>query len=134
MTSLLLNVQNLAKHSAIANNNEEKCENHWMFNQHQSKSKDLDQVSIASSTHFTLVNGCGRDGNIKTNSSFCRHDRKITILTMTMTLVFIIGIIIAIYFMERKSKFNGHYDIQINLLFHNRKSSFHAVSSPVRTK
>lgn len=103
MTSLLLNVQNLAKHTELKQN-EEKQDNHWMFNQHQqrSKPKDLDQVSIASSTHFTLVNGCGRDSNVKTNSSFCRHDRKITILTMTMTLVFIIGIIIAIYFMERK--------------------------------
>lgn len=110
MTSLLLNVQNLAKHSAITEN--ENSENHWMFNhqqQQRSKPKDLDQVSIASSTHFTLVNGCGRDSNVKTNSSFCRHDRMVTILTMTMTLVFIIGIIIAIYFMERKSNLTLNY-------------------------
>lgn len=105
MTSLLLNVQNLSKHTAIKNEENHgvnSIEQHWMYNQ-RAKPKDIDQVSIASSTHFTLVNGCGRD-NLKPDTSFCRHDRKITILTVTMTLVFVIVIIGMIYLMERKNK------------------------------
>lgn len=106
MTSLLLNVQNLSKHTAIKNEEHHgvnSIEQQWMYNNQRAKPKDIGQVSIASSTHFTLVNGCGRE-NLKPNSSFCRHDRKITILTVTMTLVFIIGIIAMIYLMERKNK------------------------------
>lgn len=105
MTSLLLNVQNLSKHTAMKNEESHgvnSIEQNWINNQ-RAKPKDIDQVSIASSTHFTLVNGCGRE-NLKPDTSFCRHDRKVTILTVTMTLVFIIVIIAMIYLMERKNK------------------------------
>lgn len=64
--------------------------------------KDFDQVSIASSTHFTVVNGFGR-ANIKPKSnSLCRQGRQLTILIMTMSILFMIGIIGAIYLMESK--------------------------------
>jgi hypothetical protein len=69
---------------------------------HQPKAKDLDQISIASSTHFTVVNGFGRS-NIKPKSnSICRQGRQITILIVTMSVFFMIGIIGAIYLMDSK--------------------------------
>ena len=84
-------------------------QNHLMLNitEHdeihpQPKAKDLDQVSIASSTHFTVVNGFGRS-NIKPKSnSICRQGRQITILIVTMSVLFMIGIITAIYLMDSK--------------------------------
>jgi hypothetical protein len=83
--------------------------NHLMLNitdhgspQRQPKAKDFDQVSIASSTHFTVVNGFGRS-NIKPKSnSICRQGRQITILIVTMSVLFMIGIIAAIYLMDSK--------------------------------
>lgn len=72
--------------------------------QHQQKAKDFDQVSIASSTHFTVVNGFGRS-NIKPKSnSICRQGRQITILIMTMSILFMIGILGAIYLMDKRAK------------------------------
>lgn len=69
---------------------------------HRPKAKDPDQVSIASSTHFTVVNGFGRS-NIKPKSnSLCRQGRQITILIVTMSILFMIGIMSAIYFMDSK--------------------------------
>ena len=68
----------------------------------QQKAKDFDQVSIASSTHFTVVNGFGR-ANIKPKSnSLCRQGRQITILIVTMSVLFMIGIIGAVYLMDSK--------------------------------
>ncbi|XP_070491577.1 GATA zinc finger domain-containing protein 14-like [Chironomus tepperi] len=66
--------------------------------------KDHDQLSIASSTHFTLVNGCGRSTNLKSHNSFCRHGRQITILIVTMTIFFTIGILFVLYLMDRRAK------------------------------
>jgi hypothetical protein len=64
------------------------------------KAKELDSVSIASSTHFTMVNGFGRS-NIKTKSnSICRQGRQITVLIVTMSSLFMIGIILVIYLMD----------------------------------
>jgi hypothetical protein len=68
---------------------------------HNSKAKDPDQLSLASSNHFTLVNGIGR-ANLKSQNSFCRHGRRITILVVIMTAVFTIGILGILYLMDRK--------------------------------
>ena len=69
---------------------------------YQLRRKEHDQLSIASSTHFTLVNGCGRSSNLKSHNSFCRHGRQITILIVTMTIFFTIGILFVLYLMDRK--------------------------------
>jgi hypothetical protein len=69
---------------------------------HQHKAKDPDQVSVASSTHFTVVNGFGRANVRPKSSSLCSPGRQITILVVTMTLLFMIGIIGAIYLMDRE--------------------------------
>lgn len=87
----------------------QQSQNHLVLNitengaiHHQPKAKDSDQVSIASSTHFTVVNGFGRS-NIKTKSnSICRQGRQLTILIVTMSVLFMIGIIAAIYLMDSK--------------------------------
>jgi hypothetical protein len=66
------------------------------------KAKELDQISIASSTHFTMVNGFGRS-NIRTKSnSICRQGRQITVLIVTMSSLFMIAIITVIYLMDSK--------------------------------
>lgn len=71
-------------------------------NNNKADSKDIDQVSIASSTHFTVVNGFGRSNVKPKSNSICRQGRQITILIVTMSVLFMIGIIGAIYLMERK--------------------------------
>jgi len=84
---LVLNITNTAsEHDAIG----------------QHKAKDLDQVSIASSTHFTVVNGFGRSNVKPKSNSICRQGRQITILIVTMSVFFMIGIIGAIYLMDSK--------------------------------
>jgi hypothetical protein len=92
-----------------SDSNAQPSQNHLTLNitdndaiHHQPKAKDCDQVSIASSTHFTVVNGFGRS-NIKPKSnSICRQGRQITILIGTMSVLFLIGIIGAIYLMDSK--------------------------------
>lgn len=71
-------------------------------NNRKADAKDIDQVSIASSTHFTVVNGFGRSNVKPKSNSICRQGRQITILIVTMSVLFMIGIIGAIYLMERK--------------------------------
>lgn len=64
--------------------------------------KDIDTLSIASSTHFTVVNGLDRYRNkISQNNSCCRK-HKLTVLTLTMSSIFMFGIIVAVYLFESK--------------------------------
>jgi hypothetical protein len=63
------------------------------------KTKDVDQLSVASSTHFTIVNGFGTPRRFK-DTSLCRRSRQITILIVTMTILFMIAISVTIFLME----------------------------------
>ena len=91
-------------------NAQQSQQNHLVLNitsenqdqQQQQKAKDFDQVSIASSTHFTVVNGFGRSNVKPKSNSICRQSRQITILIVTMSVLFMIGIIGAIYLMDSK--------------------------------
>lgn len=65
------------------------------------KTKDFDSVSVASSTHFTVVNGIGRQPKMP-KSGLCDRGHQITVLIVTMSAVFMIGIVAAVYFMESK--------------------------------
>ena len=56
-----------------------------------------DAVSIASSTHFTVVNGA-RQRACKKRS--CCHKHKLTVLVVTMSTLFMLGIIVAVYLFE----------------------------------
>lgn len=63
------------------------------------KKIDPDSVSIASSMHFTVVNVNARPP-VKPRS-FCRK-HQLTILVVTMSILFMIGILCAIVFLECK--------------------------------
>ncbi|CAH1187557.1 unnamed protein product [Phyllotreta striolata] len=65
------------------------------------KFADPDSVSIASSTHFTVVNVNTRQKSPK--RSFCRK-HQLTILVLTMSAVFTIGIMAAIILLEMRAK------------------------------
>ena len=73
----------------------------------KSETKEFDTVSIASSTHFTVVNGMSRFDNDKSKISplrkiLCNKSHQITILILTMSLIFLMGILLAIYLLESK--------------------------------
>lgn len=85
-----------------------------MDNITQLKTKDFDTISMASSTHFTVVNGMGRpERNIKDGP--CSRGHQITVLIITMSLIFLIGILGAIFFLERKyTIYKNFVHIKIN--------------------
>lgn len=64
------------------------------------KQPEPDNVSIASSMHFTVVNINSRPSRVP-KRSFCRK-HQLTILVLSMSALFTIGIIAAIYVMESK--------------------------------
>lgn len=71
------------------------------FKLRNSSTKDFDSMSMASSTHFTVVNGIGRPPKVP-KSSLCDRGHQITVLIVTMSMFFMIGISLAVYFMESK--------------------------------
>lgn len=75
-----------------------------VFRSKMRHAKDLDSISIASSTHFTVVNGIGRPPKVP-KSGLCDRGHQITVLIVTMSIFFMIGISLAVYFMESKSSF-----------------------------
>ncbi|XP_063701970.1 uncharacterized protein LOC134832015 [Culicoides brevitarsis] len=65
--------------------------------------KDFDSISLASSTHFTVVNGIGRPPKVP-KSGLCDRGHQITVLIVTMSIFFMIGISLAVYFMEMRAR------------------------------
>lgn len=70
------------------------------------KKNDPDNVSIASSMHFTVVNVNTRPP-VKPRS-FCRK-HQLTILVVTMSALFTLGIVCAIVFLESEYKIKRTY-------------------------
>ncbi|KAL3282631.1 hypothetical protein HHI36_005806 [Cryptolaemus montrouzieri] len=64
------------------------------------KKPEPDNVSLASSTHFTVVNMHTRPPKPR---SFCRK-HQLTILVVTMSTLFTIGIMAAIWFLEKRAQ------------------------------
>lgn len=65
--------------------------------------RDLDTASVASSTHFTVVNGYTKQlTNKEPKSCCCDHSHQITILVISMTILFSACILAAICFVESK--------------------------------
>lgn len=65
-----------------------------------------DTQSIASSTHFTVVNGYTKHRTGKeTKSCCCDHSHQITVLVISMTILFSACILAAICFVESKYYF-----------------------------
>ncbi|XP_023011597.2 uncharacterized protein isoform X2 [Leptinotarsa decemlineata] len=65
------------------------------------KKPDPDAVSVASSMHFTVVNVNTRQR--PPQRSFCRK-HQLTILVLTMSVLFTVGILTAILFLEMRAK------------------------------
>ncbi|CAG9805368.1 unnamed protein product [Chironomus riparius] len=67
--------------------------------------KELDQLSMASSTHFTMINGFGRSSMKRKSKSFiCKRSRQVSVLIVTMSFLFIIGLSIAVLLIELRNR------------------------------
>lgn len=71
------------------------------------KTKDVDTISIASSTHFTMVNGMGGPQRVS-SGGICSRGHQITILIVSMSMLFLIGIIFAVYLLEMRAREMPH--------------------------
>lgn len=60
--------------------------------------KQMDTASVASSTHFTVVNGLGRPANVY-RKSWCARN-QLTVLVCTMSFLFMVGLLAGILYME----------------------------------
>uniref|UniRef100_A0A182WJY9 Uncharacterized protein n=1 Tax=Anopheles minimus TaxID=112268 RepID=A0A182WJY9_9DIPT len=67
------------------------------------KGKDPDSVSVASSTHFTMVNGIGGPQRV-IKTGICSSGHQITILIVTMSIIFMIGICSAVFLLEMRAR------------------------------
>ncbi|XP_015119413.1 uncharacterized protein LOC107042747 [Diachasma alloeum] len=64
--------------------------------------KTLDSISVASSTHFTVVNGLGRPMAVYKKSWCARH--QLTVLVCTMSFLFMVGLFAGILWMEIRAR------------------------------
>lgn len=71
------------------------------FKSSNKNTKDIDTISMASSTHFTVVNGMGGPQKLQ-NNGLCSRGHQITVLIVTMSVIFMIGISAAVFFLECK--------------------------------
>ncbi|XP_055532340.1 uncharacterized protein LOC129722695 isoform X2 [Wyeomyia smithii] len=67
------------------------------------KTKDPDSVSVASSTHFTMINGVGGSQRLP-KGGICSRGHQITVLIVTMSIVFMVGICAAVFFLEMRAR------------------------------
>ncbi|XP_058802253.1 uncharacterized protein LOC131670567 [Phymastichus coffea] len=68
--------------------------------------KQLDSVSVASSTHFTVVNGLGRPSVVK-KKSWCARN-QLTVLVCSTSLLFMLGLLLGVLYMDMRvrTKYN----------------------------
>ncbi|CAH1130515.1 unnamed protein product [Ceutorhynchus assimilis] len=71
------------------------------------KQPEPDNVSIASSMHFTVVNVNSRPHRVP-KRSFCRK-HQLTILVLSMSALFTIGILAAVYVLEMRARDQRRY-------------------------
>ncbi|XP_011637805.1 uncharacterized protein LOC105427655 [Pogonomyrmex barbatus] len=64
--------------------------------------KQMDTASVASSTHFTVVNGLGRPTTVY-RKSWCARN-QLTVLVCTMSLLFMVGLLAGILYMEMRAR------------------------------
>ncbi|XP_075159903.1 uncharacterized protein LOC142233020 isoform X2 [Haematobia irritans] len=67
------------------------------------KTKDMDTVSIASSMHFTMVNG-EAGANKKTKKGLCDRGRQVTVLIISMSTIFLLLIMGMVYALEMRAR------------------------------
>ncbi|XP_048506678.1 uncharacterized protein LOC105692496 isoform X2 [Athalia rosae] len=64
--------------------------------------KPFDTASVASSTHFTVVNGLGRPTKVY-KKSWCARN-QLTVLICTMSFLFMVGLLAGILYMEMRAR------------------------------
>ncbi|EDV96401.1 uncharacterized protein LOC6557933 isoform X2 [Drosophila grimshawi] len=67
------------------------------------RTKDLDTVSIASSMHFTMVNG-EPGGAKKPKRGLCDRGRQVTVLIVSMSTIFLLLIMGMVYALEMRAR------------------------------
>ncbi|KAM8710003.1 hypothetical protein ACLKA7_016754 [Drosophila subpalustris] len=67
------------------------------------RTKDLDTVSIASSMHFTMVNG-EPGGAKKPKRGLCDRGRQVTVLIVSMSTIFMLLIMGMVYALEMRAR------------------------------
>ncbi|ALC42999.1 CG13024 [Drosophila busckii] len=67
------------------------------------RTKDLDTVSIASSMHFTMVNG-EPGGAKKPKRGLCDRGRQVTVLIISMSTIFMLLIMGMVYALEMRAR------------------------------
>ncbi|XP_015043567.1 vitellogenin-2 isoform X1 [Drosophila persimilis] len=72
-------------------------------NLHYIKTKDLDTVSIASSMHFTMVNGDNGPPK-KPKRGLCDRGRQVTVLIVSMSTIFMLLIMGMVYALEMRAR------------------------------
>ncbi|XP_011500192.1 PREDICTED: uncharacterized protein LOC105364042 isoform X2 [Ceratosolen solmsi marchali] len=68
--------------------------------------KQLDTASMASSTHFTVVNGLSRPSTAY-KKSWCARN-QLTVLVCTMSFLFMLGLLAGVLYMEMRAR--GRYN------------------------
>ncbi|KAJ8668831.1 hypothetical protein QAD02_000090 [Eretmocerus hayati] len=68
--------------------------------------EELDSASVASSTHFTVVNGLGRPSNTY-QKSWCARN-QLTVLVCTMSMLFMLGLLAGVLYMDVRAR--GRYN------------------------
>jgi len=81
------------------------AENLDTHNKYMDHNNDLDTLSIASSNHFTIVNGMGEQNRYKTNkpTQCCCERHQLTVLVISMTIVFFLTIVYCVYYVHRRA-------------------------------
>ncbi|XP_055378547.1 putative uncharacterized protein DDB_G0282133 [Condylostylus longicornis] len=100
-------ISNNNNNNSNSNINNEQNDNTMLEidpNLHFIKTKDVDAVSIASSTHFTMVNGVGGPQRKTKNNGICSRGHQLTVLILTMSGFFLIGILLMVYLMEMRAR------------------------------
>lgn len=77
---------------------------HTLPPHYKKSSKEIDQSSVASSDcRFTIINSYGRSSMKKKKQSYiCKRSRQVSILIVTMSFIFLIGITTAVVLIECK--------------------------------
>lgn len=79
------------------------AENLDIHNKYIDQNNDLDTLSVASSNHFTIVNGMGNYNRHKSNKPIqccCKH--QLTVLVISMTIVIFLTIVYCVYYVHSK--------------------------------
>ncbi|KAF0773519.1 ACYPI004465 protein [Aphis craccivora] len=80
------------------------AENLDAHNKYIDRNNDLDTLSVASSNHFTIVNGIVHNRHKSRKPTTCCCERhQLSVLVISMTIVFFLTIVYCIYYVHRSA-------------------------------